>query len=84
MAAVHRIIAAKDRKRGSALWRTFDSTILVIELQDYTFESLCAFDDRSLATDCANTGFIEIWIADYFTLAAYGEVRLIGLYPEKI
>ena len=79
--AVNIIIADKECKRQSTHWRTPDSTILVIELLDYKFDSLAWTNENSFFSDYADTGFLEIWLADYSTLEAYGEVRLIGLYP---
>jgi hypothetical protein len=79
--AVSCMITAKERKRLSPHWRTPNNTILVIELLDYTFDSLRWTDRSSLSDDYASSGFIEIWLADHSTLEAFREVRLIGLYP---
>ena len=83
LAAVDAIIADKEHKRRSDYWRTPNTTILVVELLDYSFDSLAWASDLSLAGDYADTGFEEIWLADYSTLEAFGEVRLIGLYPSR-
>ncbi len=82
--AISGIIAAKECKRLSPHWRTPSNTILVIELLDYSFDSLRWTEHSSLSNDYASTGFIEIWLADHSTLEAFGEVRLIGLYPRCI
>lgn len=79
--AINRMIAAKQRKLESPHWRTPNNTILVIELLDYAFESLCWLKDTSLNDDYADAGFIEIWLSDHSTLEAFNEVRLIGIYP---
>jgi len=81
--AVHTIIKDKEHKRHSAHWRTPDSTILIIELLDYKFDSLAWTGQSSFYGDYADTGFLEIWLADYSTLEPYGEVRLIGLHPSE-
>lgn len=81
--AIGGIITAKECLRRASHWRTPTNTILVIELIDYSFESLAWTEDSSLSDDYANTGFIEIWLADHSTLEAFGEVRLIGLYPRN-
>jgi hypothetical protein len=81
--AVRIIIADKEQKRRSGHWRTPKSTILVIELLDYKFDSLAWAGKISFFSDYADTGFLEIWLADYSTLEAYGEVRLIGLFPPR-
>jgi hypothetical protein len=81
--AIARMIAAKQRKRESAHWRTPGNTILVIELLDYSFASLHWTEGSSLSDDYANAGFVEIWLADHSTVEAFGQVRLIGLYPRQ-
>jgi len=82
--AISRIIAAKERKRLAPHWRTPNNTILVIELIDYSFDCLRWLKHPLLRNDYSNTGFIEIWLADHSTLEAFGEVRLIGIYPQSI
>jgi len=79
--AIGGIITAKECLRRAPHWRTPANTILVIELLDYSFESLTWTEDSSLSDEYASAGFIEIWLADHSTLDAFGEVRLIGLYP---
>lgn len=81
LASVGSIIGSKEHKRRSNSWR---NTILVVELLDYTFESLRWTADTSLADDFSDTGFHEIWLADRSTIEPFGEVRLIGLYPSSI
>jgi len=60
------------------------NTILVVELLDYSFESLSWASDTAFADDFSDTGFHEVWLADHFTLEQFGEVRLIGLYPLRV
>ncbi len=81
--AISVIITAKERKRLSPHWRTPNNTILVIVLLDYSFDSLRWTEDSSLSDDYASAGFTEVWLADHSTLEAFGEVRLIGLYPSR-
>jgi hypothetical protein len=84
LAAVWGMISDKARKRQLPHWRTPKTTILVIELLDYGFDSLDWANDASLADDFADTGFLEIWISDHSTIEAYGQVRLIGLFPPEL
>ena len=79
--AIGTIITSNEHKRQSPHWRTPNNTILVVELLHYSFDSLRWTDDSSLSDDYARAGFIEIWLADHSTVEAFGEVRLIGLYP---
>ena len=82
--AINGIITAKERKRQSPHWRTPNNTMLVIELLDYSFDSLSWTEETALCADYAATGFVEIWIADHSTWEPFGEVRLIGLYPHPL
>ncbi len=82
--AISASITAKERKRRSPHWRMPNNTSLVIELLDYSFDSLHWTTDSSLNNDYANAGFIEIWFADHSTLETFGEVPLIGLFPQEI
>jgi len=81
LASVSSIIAVKEHKRQSQRW---PNTILVVELLDYSFESLAWTSDSSRADDFSDTGFHEIWLADHSTIDPFGELRLIGLYPSRI
>lgn len=81
LASVASIVATKEYKRRAQGWPI---TILVIELLDYSFESLAWTSDRSLVADFSETGFREIWLADHSTLEPFRAVRLIGLYPSRI
>ena len=84
MDAVYGIVAQKAVKRAGSGWRLPDNTILVVQLIDYTFEPQMWLSRRCLAKDFEDAGFAEIWLADRTELDAYGAVRLIGLYPERI
>jgi hypothetical protein len=81
LASVTSIVDQKEQKRQSHRW---PNTILVVELLDYSFESLSWASDASLADDFSNTGFHEVWLADYSTFEPFGEIRLIGLYPLRV
>ena len=81
LASVTAIVSAKEHKRQSRRW---PNTILVVELLDYSFESLSWASDSSLADDFSDTGFHEIWLADHSTVEPFGEVRLIGLFPSRV
>ena len=81
--SIGHIISTKEDKRKAPHWRTPNHTILVITLIDYCFDSLAWLEDSSLSQDYACTGFLEIWLADHSTLEAFGQVKLIGLYPAQ-
>jgi hypothetical protein len=79
--SISSMIAVKEHKRRSQDW---PSTILVVELLDYRFESLNWTSDNSLGDDFSDTGFREIWLADYSTVEPFGQIRLIGLHPSSV
>lgn len=81
LASIFTIVATKEYKRHTHDW---PETILVVELLDYTFESLRWTQDSSHSEDFSDTGFREIWLADHSTIEPFGQVRLIGLYPAAI
>jgi hypothetical protein len=80
LASVVCSVASKERLRRLNGW---PMTILVVELLDYSFESLSWTRDQSVADDFSDTGFHEIWLSDHSTVEPFGEVRLIGLYPRS-
>ena len=74
---------AKDKKRASLGWRYPKSTILVIQLIGSDGEEMAAHLDDQLMDEMAETGFREIWIADYSAMEPYGTIQLIGVKPKR-
>jgi hypothetical protein len=71
-------IVVKDEKRRSGRWLHPDATILVVQLMD------CPIRDVGLdllPEDVDPHGFIEVWVADYTDLDAYGDIELFGIWP---
>ena len=60
--AIYSAVANKRRKLKSGTWRLPRATILVVQLVDYTFDSLDWLKDTSLHHNYESTGFIEIWV----------------------
>lgn len=83
ISAIYDIVRDKSAKLSEPDWRLPTSTILVVELIDYTFR-WPALADGIESDDFADTGFEEIWLSDNSTIEAFGGVRLIGLYPATI
>jgi hypothetical protein len=74
----------KDRKRGQDDWRCAEQAILVLELTGASLSDLeWALDDLP-AGDFAQFGFREIWLVDYSTVDAFGEVELYCMRPESM
>src|SRR5262249_31221471 len=67
----------KDKKRSSPNWRYPKSTILLIQLIGSDGEEMLRYLDDQLMNEMAETGFREIWVADYSTIEPFGTVQLI-------
>ena len=80
---VQKVAYAKDQKRASPGWRYPKSTILVIQLIGSDGEEMATYLDDQLMDEMAETGFREIWIADYSPMEPYGTIRLIGVKPKR-
>jgi len=81
---VQEITYAKDKKRASPGWRYPKSTILVIQLIDSDGEEMANYLDDELMDEMAETGFREIWIADYSQMEPYSTIQLIGVKPKRL
>src|SRR2546426_353565 len=62
---VQEVAYKKDAKRASAGWRYPKSTILVIELIASDGEEMAPYLDTQLMDEMCETGFCEIWVADF-------------------
>jgi hypothetical protein len=80
---VQEVTYAKEQKRASAGWRYPKSTILLIQLIGSDGEEMAEYLDDQLMDEMAQTGFREIWIADYSPMEPYGEIQLIGVKPKR-
>ena len=66
-----------ERKKGL----TTEKIILVLQLVGCPISELKYLLDESLAKDFGSYGFVEIWLADYTGIEAYGDIELFCLYP---
>jgi hypothetical protein len=73
----------KEKKRASPGWQYQRSTILVIQLIGINGKEMATYLDDQLMDEMADTGFCEIWIADYSPMEPYDTVRLIGVKPKR-
>ena len=80
---VQDILYRKDKKRASAGWQYQKSTILVVQLIGSDGEDLAEYLEDQLMDEMADTGFREIWIADYSPMEPHGTVQLIGVKPKR-
>lgn len=79
---IHHLIAKKEKARLGGYIKKVAETILVIELVDGTLANILPFLDGLQAEYTAH-GFVEIWLADYSGIDAYGNVELFCLYPDR-
>jgi hypothetical protein len=75
------LLDKKETLRKQDDWLFPDNTILVFQLMDAPLAEVGAHLDNDLQKDFSETGFKEIWLADYTLLEPYGVVELFGLYP---
>jgi len=77
MEALDKLYESLERKKGLATGKI----ILVLQLVDCQISELKYLLDESLANDFGSYGFVEIWLADYTGMEAYGDIELFCLYP---
>lgn len=77
------LIYRKDAKRSSPGWMLPDHTMLVLQLMDSPVDAVAEFLDKQVLQEVCQTGFFEIWLADYTILEAFGTVQLYGIKPKK-
>jgi len=80
---VQEISYRKEEKRRSPDWQYPKSTILLIQLMDSDGEEMAEFLEDDLMDEMSETGFREIWIADYSPMEPYGTVQLFGVKPKR-
>jgi len=80
---VQETVLVKDNKRKSDGWCFPKSTILVIQMIGSDGDSLLNYLSEQLMDEMYESGFREIWIADYSPMEAYGEIQLIGIKPKR-
>lgn len=79
MDALDKIYEALEKKKGL----TTEKTILVLQLVDCPIAELEYLLDESLKNDFGSYRFVEIWLADYTGIEAYGDIELFCLYPSE-
>jgi len=80
---IYELIETKAKKIKDRGWITGPNTILVLQLHGWPLSEIMPFLTDDLQSDFNSYGFVEIWIADYTGLDAYGDIELFGLYPSK-
>jgi len=58
--------------------------MLVLQIYECSIRTLFDFIDEDNISDFTGSGFIEIWLADYTGIEAYGDLELFCLYPPSI
>ena len=80
---IYRMAKSKADKRVRNHWPCSSSTILVLQLE-CPLRSLSEYLEPIWCDDLSALGFLEVWLADYSEIDAYGDVELFGLFPESI
>ncbi len=80
---VFRLLEQKEAKRVKEYGRFAGKTILALQLFDCSLGRLLPFLDDSLRRDFSDNGFLEVWLADYTGVDAYGDIELFGLKPPQ-
>jgi hypothetical protein len=80
---VQETVYRKEQKRASTGWDHARSTILVLQLIGSDGEEMAEYLDDQIMDEMAETGFVEIWIADESPIEPYGTVQLIGVKPKR-
>lgn len=73
----------KESKRAAAGWRYPDRTVLLLQVMDAPLDEVARHLDDQLIEEMAETGFLEIWAADYTLLEPYATVQLFGIKPPR-
>jgi len=81
---IWRLLQDKEAKHARHYGYLADRTILVLQLFDCPLHTLSPLIDESLQCDFSENGFLEVWLADYTGMEAYGDIELFGLKPEEL
>jgi hypothetical protein len=81
LAEVFYLIETKEAKRAK-FYKDL-SSILVLQLMDCPLTILSPIIDDTIQHDFWRNRFIEIWLADYTGIDAYGDIELFGLKPLR-
>lgn len=77
------LLDKKDDTRSKNYGCWTDRTILVLQLFDCSIRALQSLLSDDMKRDFASYGFLEIWLADYTAIEAYGDIELFGLLPLR-
>ena len=77
------LVYRKDAKRSGSGWTLPECTVLVLQLMDSSIDQLVLFLDDQVIKELNETGFFEIWLADYTILEAFGTIQLYGIKPKR-
>ncbi len=77
------LIYRKDAKRSGSGWTLPNRMMLILQLMDSSFDQVISFLDKQVIKELNETGFFEIWLADYTILEAFGTIQLYGIKPER-
>ena len=79
---IQHLIEQKEKKRKKLFTKKVKETILVLQLMDGSLDQLAYFFE-GLDKIFSLHGFLEVWLADYSGLDAFGDIELFGFFPLK-
>ena len=80
---IQEVAAKKEKKRNKPDWTLQEATILLIELTDIPLCQIKGCITPELLPDLYDTGFEEVWLADFTGLEAYDNVELFCVRPDE-
>jgi hypothetical protein len=81
---IWRLLEKKSASMHKKGWQCAQKTILVFEMISCEPSDIADLRDPTLQSDFQSYGFLEIWVADYTGLDAYGDVELFSLHPQVL
>ena len=81
---IQEVTTKKESKRKQKRWSLPYNTILLLEIVDIPLNSIWNLINEENIPKLYSTGFLEIWLADYTGLDAYGNIELFCVCPEEL
>jgi hypothetical protein len=73
----------KEEKRLKPGWHAADRTILLLQMMDCRLDDVRCHLDEQILDEMSETGFLEIWAADYTLIEPYRTVQLNEIKPSE-
>lgn len=84
IAKIQNMLLQKEAKRREPSWQLPENTLLLLQLTDIPLSEIFRRLNPMLFPDLQDSGFAQVWLADYTGLEAYGDIELYCLYPFQL